>query len=139
MRITAVRILRLTGTMRTEGRLRQVAEAAAHSAESSGPILAKGPGAAPGSGLDPLIDAFYGKADQIMDSFRDGTVSAEAAAAAFRKLFADVDFIPPSFGLTDMTQPYFDIDMAKVASAVDWARRARPGIRELYLGGLPAT
>ena len=128
----------VTGTMRTEQRLRQVAESAAHSAESSGPILADRLGAAPGSGLDRLIDAFYGKSGQIMDSFRDGTVSVEAAAAEFRKLFADVDFIPPSFGLTDMSQPFFDIDKAKVASAVDWARRARPGIRELYLGGLPA-
>jgi FADH2 O2-dependent halogenase len=127
----------VTGTMRTEQRLRQVAESAAQSAGSSRPILTDRLGAASGSRLDGFIDAFYRQADQIMDSFRDGTVSADAAAAAFRKLFADVDFVPPSFGLTDMSQPFFDIDMAKVASAVDWARQARPEIRELYLGGLP--
>lgn len=129
----------VTGTMRTERRLRQVAEAAAQSAESSGPVLADRLGAAPGSGIDDLIDDFYGRADRILDSYRDGTRSAETAAAEFRTLFAGVDFLPPSFGLTDMSQPVFDIDMAKVASAVEWARQARPGIRELFLGGLPAT
>jgi tetracycline 7-halogenase / FADH2 O2-dependent halogenase len=128
----------VTGTMRTEGRLRQMAEAAANSAESSGPILADRLGAAPGAGLDEGIDAFYGRTDRIMDSYRAGTLSADAAAAQFRAVFAEADFIPPSFGLTDMSQPFFDIDMAKVASAVEWARQARPGIRELYLGGLPA-
>ncbi|MFI9504531.1 NAD(P)/FAD-dependent oxidoreductase [Nocardia sp. NPDC052566] len=116
----------VTGTMRTEHRLRQVSGAC------GGPTAAgvEAP-------IDGFIDAFYSKADEIMNDYRAGG-STEAAAAEFRKLFAGVDFMPPSFGLTDLSQPYFDIDMAKVASAVEWAQRARPGIRELFLGGLPA-
>ncbi|MFF3225635.1 NAD(P)/FAD-dependent oxidoreductase [Nocardia suismassiliense] len=127
----------VTGTMRTEARLRQVADQAA--ARAAGQDALPKAAAAPGAGLDGFIDAFYQKSDQIMESYWRKDISLEAAVAEFATLFADVDFVPPSFGLTDMSQPYFDIDMDKVASAIEWARTARPGIRELYLGGLPAS
>ncbi len=117
----------VTGTMRTEHHLRTVAAAS--------------PGArisAPATGIDGFIDAFYQRADQIIESFWNRETEVDTAVREFRKLFADVDFMPPSFGLTDMSQPFFDIDSEKVAEAVAWARTARPGIRELYLGGLPS-
>lgn len=127
----------VTGTMRTESRLRQITELAAAQGNTNAPLPRLD--VAPGAGLDGFIDAFYQKSDQIMDSYWDKQISLDSAVAEFRTLFAHVDFVPPSFGLTDLSQPYFDIDMDKVASAVAWARTARPGIRELYLGGLPAS
>ncbi|PXX71254.1 FADH2 O2-dependent halogenase [Nocardia tenerifensis] len=127
----------VTGTMRTESRLRQVIAAAEARGEDTSPLLRMD--AAPGAGLDGFIDAFYEKSGQIMDAYWRKEMSRDAAVAEFGKLFADADFVPPSFGLTDMSQPYFDIDIDKVAAAVAWARRARPGIRELYLNGLPAS
>lgn len=122
----------VTGTMRTERRLRQVSGT---ENPALPPLTGDGGIGAP---IDGFIDAFYAKADEIMNDFRSGARTVDAAAAEFRKLFASVDFMPPSFGLTDLSQPFFDIDMAKVAQAVEWAQRARPGIRELFLGGLPA-
>ncbi|WP_156161730.1 NAD(P)/FAD-dependent oxidoreductase [Nocardia vulneris] len=127
----------VTGTMRTENRLRHVTALAA--ARAAGKEPTQQADAAPGTGLDGFIDAFYRKSDQIMTAYWSRETSRDTAVSEFRKLFAEVDFVPPSFGLTDMSQPYFDIDMDKVARAVAWARRARPGIRELYLGGLPAS
>lgn len=127
----------VTGTMRTENRLRQVTELAAVRGAGTAPLPKAD--AAPGAGLDGFIDAFYLKSDRIMESYWNKETSLETAVSEFEKLFADVDFLPPSFGLTDLSQPYFDIDMDKVASAIAWAREARPGIRELYLGGLPAA
>lgn len=125
----------VTGTMRTEQQLRTVSQLVA--ADGGGSSVLR-PGCAPGSRVDGFIDAFYSRADRIIESYWNWEISMETAAREFRTLFADVDFVPPSFGLTDMSQPFFDIDADKVAQAVAWARAARPGIRELYLGGLPA-